>query len=260
MLTGTITPSGTPSWTRGGAIGDIGGAADKKDSATEANIPYAWQVYRELQAQRGSAYSPKTSGTLVHCEHLALARTLSATFFRAPEKLRANATPRGSDERLEYWAKILGIPFGPNDPRWLIRQRCVAAYQAAIGPTIDNLSAALTSLLGTVFVSLVQTTGSDLANPPEPTKWPGIDPGPPSYSLSDPTISGYGAWFSSRCHLVVNVQQPTGMSDTDFFNLLDVQMFHFLDSVLPAWATFNWSVGTDFLLDISRLDLTGMGT
>src|ERR1041384_1219880 len=101
-MTGIANPTGSPAWTREAAIGDYGGDPGKRACKTESVVPFAYQVYRELQAQRGSAYSARTSGTLVHAENLALARLFAAIFFRHPEKLRANAVPSGSDERLSY--------------------------------------------------------------------------------------------------------------------------------------------------------------
>jgi hypothetical protein len=252
-LLGICKPSGLPAWSREAAIGDYGGSLDKRGSRTEGTTPYSYAVYQNLQSQRGSAYSQNQSGTLVHVEHLALARTLSAVFFRNAEKYRANAVPHTSDERLEYWATVLGVPFTESTPRWRLRETCAAHYQAALGPTLDNVTAALEKLLGDAFVQVITTTGVDLDNPPDPTKWPGIDPGPASYSL------GGGAWFSARCHLIVEMQQPTGMSAAEFLNLRDIQMFQLLDRMLPAWATFNGAfVGDGFSLDIDQLDFQGL--
>src|SRR5690242_9431915 len=107
-LVGTCKPTGYPAWSRIAAIGDYGGSLDKRTSETEGENTYVVAVYRDIQNQRGSAYT-KEAGTLVHCETLALARTMAVIFFRNPEKLRANATPARSDERLDYWATVLGI-------------------------------------------------------------------------------------------------------------------------------------------------------
>lgn len=251
-LTGTCEPTGKPAWTREASIGDYGGATDKRASSTEGSAPYAYAVYRDLQAQRGSAYTKK-QGTLVDVENLALARTLAAVWFRLPERYRANALPHTSDERLEYWATVLGIPFGPETPRWRVRQLAAAHYQAATGPTLDNVTQAVSALLGDAFVQIRTTVGTNLDNPPDPTVWPGVNPGSGAYSL------GGGDWYSSRCHLTVEMVQPTGMTDADFLNLRDVQLVQLLDRILPAWATFNGAfVGGGFLLDISRLDFQGL--
>jgi hypothetical protein len=249
---GTCIPTGYPAWSRIANIGDYGGAPDKRASETEGETTYAYAVYRELQAQRGSAYT-KLSGTLVHVEHLALARTLAATFFQLPEKARANATPARSDERLEYWAQVLGIPFGQTDQRWQVRQRCAAHYVAAKEPTIANIREALATLLGDAFIEVYTTEGASLSAPPSLTFWPVVNPGIAKYDL------GGGTWMSERCRLFVHVQQPNGMLDGDFLDLVNVHMFALLDRILPARATWGWGTTADgFTLDESELDFDAL--
>jgi hypothetical protein len=246
--TGIANPTGAPVWSRESSIGDYGGDPDKRASATEGTVPFAYQVYRELQAQRGSAYSVKTSGTLVHAENIALARLFSAVYFRHPEKLRANALPGGSDERLDYWVEVLRVPTSASDQQWQVRKRAAAQYQAAVGPTAPNVVAAIQSLLGDALVDVMVSPQQSLSTPPYLTYWYPYNPGPRSHDL------GGGTWLSERCHLFVKVTQPPGMTDGDFRNLLDVQLFALLDRMLPAWATFAW--GEDgFFLDGSPLDL-----
>lgn len=251
-LTGICNPTGSPAWTRLANIGDYGGALDKRDSETEGNLPYAFQVYLELRSMRGSAYAKNTTD-LVHVENLSLARTIATVGFRVPEKMRANALPARSGERLSYWAKVLGIPIRVGDQSWQIRQRCAAHYKAATGPTIDTVTTVVSELLGSAFVAVHMFTGSSLSVPPTITYWPGVNPGPASYSL------GGGAWLSERCHLFVETTKPAGMSDAEYHDLLDVQLFQLLDRILPAWATFDYGT-LGFILDVSQLDITAMGT
>lgn len=250
-LLGICKPTGKPAWSRDASIGDYGGSLDKRASETEGETPYAYAMYRDIQSQRGSAYTTEAD-TMVHVETLALARTLGYTFFRHPEKARANATPARSDERLEYWVAVLGIPVRATDQRWQIRERAAAHYQATKGPTLANVIEAVSALLGDAYVSIETSVGTDIATPPTLTNWPVVNPGPASYSL------GAGAWLSERCHLTVIVDQPAGMSDGDFNNLIQVQMFALLDRMLPAWATFGWATSEGFLLDISQLDYAGL--
>lgn len=251
-LTGLCNPTGSPAWTRAAAIGDYGGATDKRDSETEGDLPYAFQIYMELRAQRGSAFSQNTTD-LVHAENLALSRTLGCIGFRGPERMRANAVPARSDERLDYWAKVLAVPVRAGDERWQIRQRCAASFKASSGPTLATVTAAVSSLLGDAFVAIRIATGATLSAPPPVTYWPVIAPGPASYSL------GGGAWLSERCHLFVETTKPAGMSQAAYHDLLNVQLFQLLDRMLPAWATFDYGA-LGFTLDVSQLDITGIGT
>jgi len=251
MADPTIVPHGKPAWTREADIGYYDGTVDKEDNATENPEPYAVSCWRELHAMRGSAYTTKPS-TLVDAENLALARHFAAVWYRTPEKLRANAVPSRADERLEYWATVLGVSCRATDPRWLMRQRCAAHFQSAGDPTQDNVEAALSTLLGSAFVQLNFYTGADLATPPDGTYWKGGDAGPAAYNL------GGGTWMSSRCHLHVQVTQPSNMPDWQFLDMMDMQLFQLLDRMLPAYATFGWSTGDGFLVDISRIGFDGL--
>jgi len=251
----TAVPTGEPAWTRRAAIGDYDGALDKEDSTTEALIPYAGQWYRELHAMRGSAYTQKPH-TLVDAENVAIARFMSGVFSRTPEKARANATPLRCDEKLEYWVEVMRLPYRTGEQRWQMRDRARAHYRAANGPTIQNVIDALDALLGDALVGVTHPEGVDLATPPTHTFWPIINPGAASFSL------GKGAWLSERCTLAIETDIPVGMSDGDFLHLMNVEMFSLLDTMLPAWASFNWATtsgpGSGFFLDVSRLDFEGL--
>jgi hypothetical protein len=251
----TTVPTGKPAWSREGAIGDYDGALTKEDNTSEHPIPYAGQIYRELHAMRGSAFTKKPR-TLVDAENISIARMFGAVWYRTPEKVRANGTPIRCDEKLEYWVEVLRIPNKPGDQRWQLRERAAAHYRAVSGPTMGNVTSSLAALLGEAFVDATHQEGVDLATPPTQTYWPVINPGDPALSL------GRGAWASERCHLAVETVIPAGMSDGDFLHLMNVEMFALLDSLLPAWAGWGWAANTGgglgFFLDISRLDFDGL--
>lgn len=253
----TVTLEGSPTWSRNRTIGHYGGALDKQNSPTEARVPYAFTFYRELRGGRGSAYRTVYEGTmqgLVHAENLALARSEAARW-RASDKIANNALPLTSDERLGSWCVALAVNTYPGDTRHDIRLRCAAKYQAAIGPTARVVDEAVAQLLGPLFVRSWRITGTDLSTPPTPTYWPVANPGPAGYSL------GGGAWFTDRCHYIVEVQKPSYMDTSTFLLNVNVHLFRLLDQILPAWATFDWAIGLSdggFLLDISDLDFSGM--
>jgi len=234
------------------AIGDYGGSLDKEDSSTEGDAPYAWFVYRELTAQRGSAYSGRVGGTLVHCEHLAMARLLGWVCFRLPEKFVANTLPSTADDGLDYWVKVLAIPTRASDQKWQKRQRCAVHYRLPIKGNLDEIKVGLSELLGDIFVDASFSTGGELSTPPALTYWPGVNPGPAEYDL------GGGTWMSERSHLWVEVQGIASMPASEMNQLLNVQMFQYLDRALPAFCTFAYSVGGGFILDVSQLDFTGL--
>jgi hypothetical protein len=228
-------------WGRSRNIGDYGGELEKRNNTLESPTPYAAQWYREMHAARGSAYTTAPY-TLVDFENLAISRLMAASFSRNAEKLKANAVPAHADERLPYWVEVLGVPNAPSDPKWVLRQRCAAHYEAAVAPTVANVESALQKLLGDAFVALHTYEGSDLDTPPFPTYWPAGSHGPTSWSV------GGAPWVSRRALLRVEVQQPPGMTLAEFLQLMDVQMFQLLDRMLPAWVTWTWSQGSDGFL------------
>jgi hypothetical protein len=252
MARATITPTGKPCWSREAAIGDYGGDLNKEPSKTEGSTPYAWFVYRERRAMRGSAFSQQIGGTLVHCENLATARLFAWVFFRKPEQFRNDCLPGTSDQGLEYWATVLAIPTRPSDERWQVRQRAEAHYKAVTAVNLSTIQTALQDLLGDAYVDATFNEGASLASPPTLTFWPGVNPGDSSYSL------GGGTWASERSHLYVEVTQPAGMSDADFSQLINVQAFQLLDRMLPAFCTFSVSLGGGFHLDLDQLDFVGI--
>lgn len=246
-------PTGSPAWSRDAAVGDYGGDPNKRGSSTEGDVPYAWFVYRELQAMRGSAYSQRVGGTLVHCENLATARLMAWWGWRMPEKLRANSLPASADEGLAYHVKVLGIPSRSSDRKWQLRQRAAAHAKAIISVNLNAIQTALRELLRDVYVDSFFTFGTALSTPPILTYWPGVSPGPAAYSL------GGGMWASERSRFTVVVQIPPGVPLGEFRQLVDVQMFQLLHRMLPSHCTFGWTVGSDgFFLDVDSLDLTGL--
>jgi hypothetical protein len=231
-------------------IGDYGGDLEKEDSSTEGVIPYAAAILLDLQKRRGSAYT-QNAGTLVDAENVALARLLAAAGPRQAEKLRANATPRRSDEKLDWWRRVLAVPTQPGEPGWRTRQKVAAHYRLTDGPTGDAVRSAVSELLGDAFVGISWDEGASLSAPPDPTYWPGVNPGNDADSL------GGGAWLSTRCHLFVEVIQPSTMSLGAFLTLVNVDLKTLLDRMLPAWATFDWGFSGGFLVSADETDPEG---
>ncbi len=239
-------------WGEQRQIGDYGGDLNKVDNTSEAVVPYAAQWYEEIHANRGSAYSQKPY-SIVDAENIAMARFLSGVFSRTPEKYSANATPAHSTERLDYWVNVLGIPRKDTDQDWLLRQRATAHYKAALGPTIGNLRNSLTELLGSAFIDIHTYYGTDLDNPPTPTFWNDGPNDGGAYSIGGHT------WFSRRSHIRIEVVEPPGMTRADFLQLMNVQLYQLLDRMLPAWVTWNWSVGSDgFMIGVDQIGIDGI--
>jgi hypothetical protein len=244
----TVVPPGKPVWSRQARIGDYGGALDKRDCRTET-IPYAWGVYRELRAMRGSAYTQSTT-SLVHVENLAIARMFCG-ILRAAEKLESNSLPGTASDNLAEWATIEGVASYAGEAAWQLRLRAATRYRITGIPTRTVVEDALRQLMGSAFSSCLWSEGGLLSTPPSPTYWPGVNDGPLGLDL------GGGTWMSRRAHLVVYVTRDFALNSQEFDNLVQFQMRDLLRYMLPAHATYDWAAvgdGSDgFYLNISLL-------
>lgn len=209
-------------------IGDYGGALDKRDNETESKQPYAARVLSELRRSRGTAYTTRP-GTLVHVENVALARLISWGAFRLPEKVRANALPGTSDEKLDYWIEVLGIVNRTDDTTAQLRLRAESHYRAVTGNSFAAVQAALETLFGDALAFVGLSTGATLSSPPIDTYWVGGSAGDPTRDL------GGGNWESTRSLLSVIVVVPSG---ADYSGLIS-EATVMLDRMLPAWMTFQ---------------------
>jgi hypothetical protein len=240
---------GSPAWTRRADISDYDGALDKEDCSTEA-VPYAWGWYQDLTAMLGDGFTTERTG-LVHARKLALARH-EAGKTRTVERAICNSLPATADDCLGQWVKCLNVKAHADDSRHEIRQKAAARFAAIQGATIESVDESTSALLGDVFVENIRQLDNDLSDPPDGTYWPGVNPGPGAYSL------GGGAWLSPRCHLIVKVTRPASGALGKFLSLVQVDLFDHLNRLMPAWATFTWTTGTSFSLDISLLDFDGI--
>ena len=233
-------------------IGDYGGDPLLEDNKTEGDTPRPWEVFLSLQAMRGDAYSTLRSG-LIYAEHLALSRLLAYAGWRQPEERQNNGMgPARASSKLGYWAFLLDVRNSPGDQPWQVRQRCNAKWRLLIGNSRVDTDAAIRELLGDALISIERLDSYELSDPPEPTWWPALNPGPDEIDL------GGGAWSSPTSFVSVVVQQPSPMELGEFYRLMDVDYFSLMDTVLPAWATFGWGTSDGFLLDIDQLDLDAL--
>jgi len=148
---------------------------------------------------------------------------------------------------------VQGVAARTTDQRWQIRQRCASKMRAAAaeaGPSATD--DAIRELLGETLVAVHRTTGTSLSSPPPGTRWPVINPGIDAYSL------GGGAWMSERSFLWVEALQPVSLADSEFFRLMNVDLFELLDLRLPAHMTFNWATSDGFLVGISQLGFAAL--
>ncbi len=230
---GTATLTFYGSWGPFATVDFYDGDPNKHDNETENPVPIAAQIYRDLQQQRGSAFSSSPT-SLVHAENAAIARQRMFVDYRLPEKLRNNSTPLRADDGLEYWSEFLAIPARPRESRFSLRRRCSLQYRSTDGCTYDAFRSAVKDLLGEAFVDVILQQDDGLETPGENTYWPVINDGPATYDI------GGGSWISERAHIIIGATQPSGMPSGEFNQLMNVELFQLVDQILPAWTTAQW--------------------
>lgn len=222
------------------SIYDYGGSLNKTDNNTENPIPYAGQVYRDVVEQRGSAFS-KTTNALTTVENIADARFYSCIAFRLPDQFRAaGSVTTSSGSSLEYYGKVYNVPRRAWEPDESYRNRIAAIARLSKGATYDELRTACINVLGSAFMALT-LNGTDTLNTWSPnTFWP-MNPGSGTYNI------GGGDWYSDRCQILIDVQQPPTMSTVEFNRLVNVELYDTVTRILPAWIAPKWrlnGVGT----------------
>lgn len=184
--------------------------------------------------------------SFVWAEHLAEARAIAYLWHTNKRMANQWDTSRMTDF-LPRWEKILGIRplFMQNetDRRANVRAKLEAFGQPATQQVIQDI---LSVVLQDVFVSIVNTSSADA------TGWvAGGVTVPGGVTLPDGTPAGL-TWYSTIAHLAIETQQPSGMSDADFYEAVG-QISQFLDDLVPAWVTYDWFLdggnGAGFYLD-----------
>jgi len=241
----TITVVFDGCWNDLPAVEDYGGFKDKENVSQEL-VPYAWAWYQEVEGMLGSGFTTSRTG-YVHAQKLALARLFGAGLQRSIERLACNFNPATSDDMLNTWATVFSLPHGTSIPRWEIRNDCAARMRLLSGITQDSIDDAISIVLGDYLIEVHRAEALPLTTPPDPTYWPGGDPGSPTYGLC-----GY-QWSSARAYLWTEVAWPTTISDAEYSRLVNIRLFRLLDLALPAHACFGWATSDGFILGESLL-------
>ena len=189
-----------------------------------------------IKAGMGDAFSQEDE-SIIGAENIAWARLFTLAHWQA-EKLVNNSLPATSFDLLLDWATRLGVSFRPTDSIASIRKACVAKYMATGGSTQTNIQDTVSTLLAGSLIDITYFYSGDLSAPPDQTYW-AKNPAPNSFG--DLGL-GDGTWTSLRCHILVAVQQASGQGFNDLMYLVCVQLYNLLDVMLPAWATFDFTL------------------
>ena len=197
------------------------------------------RVLDSLNAQMGTAYDT-TQPSNVYLKNMGRARAI-AECWSTNARLANQWDPTRMTDFVARWEKIYGLYPLPTDTMVDRRARIQAAVlRVAQFPSYQAVVDQLTLTLGVVFVSVTHT-GTNAANP---TVGPGgvvTSPSGPAVVVS-PALGNTTSsvdWASTVAHVAVQVKQPVGMLDVDFYVVCG-KIFPILDSWLPAWVTFDW--------------------
>ncbi len=201
-------------------------------------------ILDSLMTQDGTGLS-KDEDSFVYAENLAIARML-ADLWSSATRLSYQFDPDRMTSFIPRWLKILGLSSYPgeslNSLRTKIKTKMQLDGQVANTTAVYDLCSAL---LGEVFVGLVHNSARD---------------GYVSYLPGGLTVSGGGQvvldgdWRSHINYVAVQVYQPLGMTDDDYYSRIG-SLGPVLDDFLPAHVKWDW-INSDqgFELDEINLD------
>lgn len=204
-------------------------------------------ILDELRQGMGTSFDvDRGSVTWVYLN--ALARVMNDVF-EQNQRLANQWDPDRMTDFLERWEIILGIIPIPTDTLVERRRKVELKFQnfgqaATLQIVQDLLSAILTD---DVFVQIIHNLST---NPETGVAIPGGAIIPGGATIPD------GEWYSDVSYLPIKVTQPSYMDDLTFYQTVG-QIFSFLDTLMPAWVTYDWfrqaSDGSNtFILDDER--------
>lgn len=179
-------------------------------------------VLDSLNSAKGTAYDTN-AGTNVWVENMAYARAI-ANAWGTNQRVANQFDPTRTTTMLRRWEAIFGRTPMPSDtPNG--RRAGIADIWSRFGviPTPQAIQTNLAAVLGpAVFVSVTHETIASAL-----TYWPGGTP------------STLAPWYSTIDRLAVQITQPAGMLDGEFYALIQ-NMNQMLDQRLPIWCTWLW--------------------
>ncbi len=200
-------------------------------------------IVDSLNSQRGTLYNDLQTST-VYLENMALGRAIAECWSNNARMANQWDVARMT-EFIPRWEAILGLVPKDKDTYTARRARIANVFsrftQANIYQSVRDL---LVALLGSVFVQVTHTS-VDQSVVFVPVGGVALNSSDADISQQDAT--GELTFYSTVCHLLIEVVQPVGYTDNDFYTaaaLINAE----LDSMLPAWVTWDWARGTSHAL------------
>jgi hypothetical protein len=198
--------------------------------------PALKRIVESLAQQRGTVYDNDQTGN-VFIENMAIARAIAEAWSNN-QRMSNQWDSARMTEFIPRWETILGIVPKHDDTEQDRRERIARAFekltQTNIYQTVYDL---LISLIPDIFIRITHTSHADAVNWVDstlPEVWNGA-----AWVARVAEPSGLVTWYSSSAHILIEVSQPSGMLDGEFYETV-AQINSVLDSILPGWVTWDW--------------------
>ncbi len=189
-------------------------------------------IVDSLGSQRGTAFDV-TQPSNIYIENMAVGRAIAEAWSNNQRMANQWDSARMT-EFIPRWEKILALsPLDtdtPTDRRARIALAFARFTQAGIYQTVYDQ---LLRLLGSSIFLGITTTSSAQAVVWTPAGW----------DVGSHDASGNLNFYSTVSHILIEVTQPAGMADGTFYQTLGA-MNPVLDTLLPAWVTWDWARNT----------------
>lgn len=184
-------------------------------------------VLNSLNAGRGSLYDTEYPSN-VRLENLALAKAIAQVWSYA-NRMSNQWDPSRMTEFLSRWEVVLGIvpEFGATDNA---RREVVAAAFARVAQIgiYQTVYDQMVSVLGDIFVGIVHYDSSNAV------VWT-----PSGWSVGSHDATGLVTWYSTIALITIQVHQPSGMTDGEYFTTLG-KANPILETLLPGWVMWQF--------------------
>lgn len=147
------------------------------------------------------------------------------------QRLRSWLIPEKMLESLPVWEESTGLRPSSSDSDVERRQRVAGKLRGLVNNALGDIEQAAREVLGDNFEELVLVDPANVV-----AYWPGVNPGPPGFE-----------WSTNRVILGVKIDK-TGLTDAGFIQKRQA-LFDQLDSMTPAWMTFQIGVGDEFVIN-----------
>lgn len=146
-------------------------------------------------------------------------------------RLRAWLNPDQMLESLPVWEQSTGLRPSASDSDTERRRRVAGKLRGLVNNALGDIEESVINVLGSLFAGMVLVDPTNVI-----AYWPGINPGPPGFE-----------WSTNRVIIGIKVD-PSGLSDAQFI-VKRQALFDQLDTMTPAWMTFQIGVGDQFTVN-----------